>query len=174
MQAEVNQRVFVRDMLAVVTDGRLHVCDTEADLPSSMPARGDVVDLTVNGGVRTLRHAVHSLAVAMGFEDVRSADLMTAVSEAAMNALVHAKGGRGWICTDGRAAIQVWIVDSGAGISVENLPQATLVRGYSTASTLGHGFKMIIGTADRVHLLTNLAGTTVVIEHLISPPDPIW
>jgi len=166
-EADARQRIFVRDMLAVVTDGRLRLCHTDDDLPAELTPFGDLVDLTIDGGIRVIRHAARDLAISMGFDETRSTDLMTAVSEAAMNTLIHAQDGRAWICTN-QNTIQVWIKDQGAGISMENLPQATLVRGYSTASTLGHGFKMIIGTTDRIHLLTGTFGTTIVIEHLLN------
>lgn len=174
LQADANQRVFVRDVLSIVTDGRLHICDIASELPTPMPTLSGVIDITADGGVRILRHAVRDLAISLGFDRLRSQDLMTAVSEAAMNTLVHAKEGRGWICADDDRAIQVWIADSGLGISMENLPQATLVRGFSTAATLGHGFKMIISSADRVHLLTNASGTTVVVEQFRFAPEPVW
>jgi len=167
-EADARQRVFVRDMFAVVTDGRLRLCHTEDELPPPLTPFGDVVDLTVDGGIRVIRHAVRDLAISMGFSEIRSTDLMTAVSEAAMNTLIHAREGRGWIFTDA-TTVQVRITDHGAGILMENLPQATLVRGYSTASTLGHGFKMIIGTTDRIYLLTSASGTTIVIEHHLDP-----
>lgn len=173
-QADANQQLFVREMLSVVTDGRLHVCETENDLPQRLPVCGNIINLAVDDGIRKLRHAVRDLALKVGFSDLRSSDLMTAVSEAAMNAVVHAHGGHGWVCTDDAGTIQVWVVDQGTGILMENLPHATLVRGYSTASTLGHGFKMIIGSTDRVHLLTNASGTTIVIEHFLTPPERAW
>ena len=96
-----------------------------------------------------------------------------------MNAIVHADGGTARVYLDprpkqGRSAIQVWVQDDGAGILVENLPQAALVRGYTTAGTLGHGLKMMLQTADRTWLLTGADGTTVVIEQSCTPPLPSW
>ena len=172
-ESDAKQRIFVRDMLAVVTDGRLLVCHSEDELPPALPPCSEVVDLNVEGAVRVIRKTANDVALSLGFSETRSSDLMTAVSEAAMNTLVHAREGRGWICSE-PGLVQVWITDQGDGISMENLPNATLVRGYSTASTLGHGFKMIIGTIDRVHLLTGSFGTTIVIEQLVEPPPRVF
>ena len=59
--------------------------------------------------------------------------------------------------------VQVRISDQGEGIAVENLPRATLERGYSTKATLGHGMKMMLQTTDALWLLTGPTGTTVVL-----------
>lgn len=79
-----------------------------------------------------------------------------------MNAVVHGGGqGRVYASED---TVQVWVEDTGAGIDVASLAQATLEKGYSSADTLGHGMKMMLATADRVWLLTGITGTTVVVE----------
>ena len=64
------------------------------------------------------------------------------------------------------------VEDQGGGIAVENLPRATLSRGFSTKATLGHGLKMMIETADRLYLLTGPSGTTVVLEQERDKPHP--
>ena len=91
-----------------------------------------------------------------------------------MNAVVHSATGTGHVFLHERGTVQVWVEDKGEGIAVEDLPKATLRRGYSTAGTMGHGFKMILSAVDRVHLLTGGAGTTVVIEQNRAAPLPLW
>ncbi len=82
-----------------------------------------------------------------------------------MNAAVHAGEGTGLVFVDAQSdMVQVRVTDRGSGISLENLPHATLQKGFTTAGTLGHGMKMMLQTADRVYLLTGPSGTTVVIE----------
>ncbi len=53
-----------------------------------------------------------------------------------------------------------------------NCPASTLEKGYSTKGSLGHGFWMMLRSADSVHLLTGAAGTTVVItlNRIAEPP----
>ena len=92
-----------------------------------------------------------------------------------MNAVVHGKNAVGQVCWDKATdTLQVWITDEGEGISEESLHRATLERGFTTSGTLGHGFWMMLKTADRVYLLTNKGGTTVVIEGERSAPLPLW
>jgi len=47
-------------------------------------------------------------------------------------------------------------------------------KGYSSAGTLGHGFKMILTFGDRIYVLTGSSGTTVVIEQYRRRPLPAW
>jgi len=71
--------------------------------------------------------------------------------EATMNAGVRSGGGLGFVSLNECGKVQVQVEDTGGGIPLAELPKAALRRGYSTA---GHGFKMILTTADRVFLLT--------------------
>jgi len=173
-QAEARQRIFLRDILASVTEGRLHLCQTADELPKDAGVCSVELPLTHDDDIAPIRHAVHDIAAGLGFPDFRTVDLVTATGEAAMNAVVHAARGRARICSDGKDTVQVWIEDNGAGIAVENLPNATLTLGYSTAHTLGHGFKIMLHTADRVYLLTGTSGTTVVVEQDRKEPEPNW
>jgi anti-sigma regulatory factor (Ser/Thr protein kinase) len=135
--------------------------------------------LSRTGGIAALRGLAKQAALTQGFADTRWQDLITATSEAAMNAVVHGGGGQGQVCASADT-VQVWIEDQGTGIDVAHLPQATLEKGYSSAGTLGHGMKMMLSTVDRLWLLTSSLGTTVVLEqdrlapmsHLLAlPPD---
>ena len=55
-------------------------------------------------------------------------------------------------CGPMTTALQVWITDRGAGIQMAELPRVTLEKGYSTKGSLGHGFWMMLRSADSVHL----------------------
>ena len=174
-EAAERQRRFLVDVLLGVTDGRLRLCDTRDDLPAPLGPVGGPILLQQGNGLRVLRLQVALACEAAGLTEVRCFDLVTAVGEASMNAVVHAGGGIGRVFQDSQAGIvQVWVEDTGQGIAMENLPHATLARGYSTAATLGHGFKMMLQTADGVWLLTGPEGTTVVMEQGRTPPSEHW
>ncbi len=174
-EAEENvkrQRAFLRDVLASVTDGRLQLCDTPADLPPALSECSGLVPLTQTSGLSQLRHEAQAAAEAVKLSEERGFDLVLAVGEAGMNAVVHAGQGTGQVFWD-RASqlVQVRVEDQGEGIAVENLPRATLKRGYSTKATLGHGMKMILQTAGCLWLLTGPTGTTVVLEQGLQPVE---
>lgn len=169
------QRDFFKKVLLSVTEGRLILCDSKSELPKPLVPCGDPIPLRGPNDIFLFRRAVEDAAVGLNLTNDRCDDLLTAASEAAMNALVHAGGGHGRICA-GRDEdrLQVWIVDNGKGIEFATLPEAVLRKGYSSAGTLGHGFKMIHSFADRVYILTGPQGTTVVIEQARKTPETYW
>lgn len=168
------ERRFVRDVLASVTDGKLRLCDTEADLPVRLTPDARPILISITGGLRELRQATHQACRSAGLSEERCHDLVTAANEAGMNAAVHAGAGTGQVSTSEKGTVQVRVEDHGTGISMENLPRAALSRGFSTKATLGHGLKMMLQTADRLFLLTGPGGTTVVMEQDREAPFPSW
>jgi anti-sigma regulatory factor (Ser/Thr protein kinase)/DNA-binding response OmpR family regulator len=172
------QRVFLRDVLASVTEGKLSLCNSPADLPPPLTPAGPPIELT-GRALRSLRQQTETAARRCEFPTERTHDLLTAVNEAGMNAVVHAAGGTASVGVSiagngANATVQVWIADHGAGIDVSRLPKATLERGYSSAGTFGHGFWMMLKATDRTYLLTGPQGTTVVIEQDRVAPSPAW
>ena len=167
----LRQRAFLRDVLASVTDGRLQLCSSQADLPAPLPLSCEPVPLTQTSGLPQLRRDALAAAEAAHLPEDRRFDLVLATGEAGMNAVVHAGTGTGQVFWDPeQQVVQVRVEDQGEGILMENLPHATLKRGYSTKATLGHGMKIILETASRLWLLTGPTGTTVVLEQELPPP----
>jgi CheY-like chemotaxis protein len=168
------QRNFLRDVLASVTEGRLRFCDGRDDLPCPLQVEGEPIEIVGTEALQKIRQCVREAATSCGFVDARTHDLMTAVHEAAMNALVHAGGGDVTVRSGKDGRIQVWVEDHGTGIPLDQLPRATLERGYSTKNTLGHGFWLILMMLDRVYLLTAATGTTLVLEQERVAPAAPW
>ena len=170
----LHERALLRDVLASVTEGKLILASSESELPIPLPPYGDSIILNKEGGLGELRELIRAASKTAEHDDLRTFDLMTAASEAGMNAIVHADKGTAVVSLDEFGTIQVRIEDNGAGIDFDDLPKATLSRGYSTKETLGHGLKMMIETIDRLVLLTGPTGTTVVLEQEKLPPQPLW
>jgi anti-sigma regulatory factor (Ser/Thr protein kinase) len=120
--------------------------------------------------LKGLRDVVWDVAQGHRFGESKAYDLVTAVNEAAMNAIVHAGGGVATL-HESEHAIYVRIEDNGKGISEDLIPRATLERGYTTANSFGQGFKMILDTIDHAWLLTGSTGTTVVLEQCRARKD---
>jgi PAS domain S-box-containing protein len=170
----VKQHVFMRDVLAVVTEGKLHLCETAEELPPLRPAVGSPIALTQTEGLWALRCRVREAAGQGGMEEPRWQDFLTATSEAGMNAIVHAGGGVAEVGTDSSGCLQARITDTGSGILMEHLPRAALKRGFSTKNSLGHGLKMMLETTDRLFILTGHSGTQIVLEKDPEEPTPRW
>ena len=174
-EAAERQKTLLRDVLSSVTGGRLRLAETEADLPAPLPEACAPIPLTPTEGLRALRQTVRVVALELGFADERWQDLMTAASEGGMNAVTHGGGqGEARVSADGHGTVQVRVQDWGAGINMENLPQATLSRGWSSTASLGHGLVMMLQSVDRLWLLTGNGGTTVVLEQDTAEPPPAW
>jgi anti-sigma regulatory factor (Ser/Thr protein kinase) len=150
--------------LANATDGKLHLCSSEADFPALGRMIVQPIRLSMDESMGDLRHLTKQYAAKENIPMERQQDLETAVGEAATNAVVHGGGGTGSVFAVPGQKIQVCIHDNGSGIIEENLPKAMLIRGFSTKDTLGHGMKMILQAVDRVYLLTGVHGTTIILE----------
>jgi PAS domain S-box-containing protein len=171
---EERQWRFVRDVLSSVTGGRLNLCADDTDLPERLEPISEWIDLNGGDSVHRLRAAVRDASRRAQIPDERAFDFEVAVGEAAANAIRHARDGKAQICTDGESRVQAWVSDQGGGIRLDNLPRATLERGYTTAQSLGHGFWIILKMADRIWLETDEGGTTLVIEQDRALPEPEW
>lgn len=174
LETAQRQQAFLHDVLASVTEGKLQLCSALNQLPAAFEAASEPLTLTPSTGLYALRHAAQDLAAAAGHDGLRQYDLITAASEAGMNAIVHAGGGTAEVSVSADGTVQVRVEDHGTGITMENLPRAALERGFSTKATLGHGLKMMLETADRLFLLTGPTGTTLVLEQDRTPPTPAW
>lgn len=80
----------------------------------------------------------------------RVADYELCVGETATNAWKHAGGGIVSLHTLPDAML-VMVTDSGSGIEALALPELALTRGYTTAKSLGVGYKAVISLADQVY-----------------------
>jgi PAS domain S-box-containing protein len=72
------QRRFVREMLFAMTDGRLRVCDSAADLPTPLPPICPPVELTLST-LRRLRQDAGTAGDLLDLSAERAHDLVTAV-----------------------------------------------------------------------------------------------
>jgi anti-sigma regulatory factor (Ser/Thr protein kinase) len=157
------QQAWLRDILDSVTDGRLKLCADRSDLPDPLGPEPATISITAPSGLRGLRKLVRDAASQAGFETSQDHGLLSSVHEAAMNALVHA-GAATVRCYSAQNRVQVWIEDTGPGISLDKLPIATLKQGYSSIGTAGQGWHLILSFVDAAYLLTGPDGTTLVLE----------
>lgn len=149
------------DVLDAVTGGKL-VLITEDELDSAV---GEVMmrphALTDAHALSDARRTIFDCLVGIPLDD-RDA-VMLAVSEALTNAIKHGRRGEYAIHRSGNC-LQFVVRDFGPGIDFRQLPKATLVQGFSTTSTMGMGFTIMLEVADRVLLTTDAHGTVVVLE----------
>ncbi|HEY3330057.1 MAG TPA: ATP-binding protein [Capsulimonadaceae bacterium] len=171
-QTEVWRNAFLRDVLYGVTEGKLIFCANRDELPQLKPDASPEFEISPSS-LQAIRHAATNVCQSKGLPAIRTDDVEIATGEALMNAVVHAGGGSALICAD-NDTVQVWVEDSGSGIDINQLPQSTLEKGFTTAGSLGHGFFLMLRTVDRLYLFTGPTGTTLVIEKERVEPEPAW
>ncbi len=164
-EANERHKGLLRDVLLSVTGGKLRLVEVDSGLPAILENCGDAIPLTQTEGLSELRHQIKQIGLKLGFNEERWQGLVIGASETGMNAVVHGGGiGQAVVSTDGSGKLQVRIRDWGCGINSENLPKATLARGWSSTTSLGYGLVMTLETIDRLFLQTGPHGTTAVLE----------
>ena len=161
-QEEDIRRAYV-DVLDAVTGGKL-ILLTEQGLAEELgEPLSESLPFAVASDVARARQRVVEAAESRYPGRIDRSGLITPVSEALDNALKHARGGTYRVFAR-NGCVQVAIGDSGPGIDFRTLPKATLVRGYSTAASLGMGFTIMLQLCERVLLCTRPGRTEVVLE----------
>lgn len=160
--AEESRLEFYRRTIEVATGGKLVITAAAEIARMAGPAVASW-ELSSPGDLAQIRSAVEQRARAADMDCTKIGHFVISVGEAATNAIKHAGGG---CVTMHRADASVIAVvsDRGPGIPALVLPDVALRPGYSTAGTLGMGYKMMIRFSDKVWLATGPGGTTVAVE----------
>lgn len=133
------------------------VCAADVPVPEGRPV---YIREPLDGA--RLRRAVGVAARNIGLGQASTEDLSLAVGEAASNVLKHAGEGCAHVWCKG-CTVYVRIADQGDGIAEEVLPHA-LMPGWSSETSLGMGFTLMLEMADALWLATGSTGTTICIE----------
>lgn len=153
---------FYRRTILAATGGKLVIADrTEMATIAGSVLRSWKVNRADD--LVEIRHQVVSTAESLGMEVRRAGRFALAIGEAGTNAVKHAKGGKATLYKQ-KDGLLFEVSDTGPGIAALALPDVALTRGYSTAGTLGMGYKVMMQMADKVYLVTGPEGTTVGIQ----------
>ncbi len=166
-RAELLRRHVSREVIQAVTGGKMLLLG-ESEISEEWTGEDIRVHIAEEADIRRVREAVQCVGERAGLPDARAADLALCASEAATNALLHGGGGTADVAAE-QDRVRVRVMDHGRGIDTEDLPRATLQKGWSTRRSMGLGFTIIHETADRVLLHTGPGGTTVIIEVTLEP-----
>jgi anti-sigma regulatory factor (Ser/Thr protein kinase) len=170
-RVEAMRRHIYREVLYSVTGGKIQLCE-QVEINAEWPSMESPLRILREEDVRAVRDIARQVAEAAGMNDERAADFALCTSEAVTNALLHGSGGGARIeCREGR--VRVRVTDHGTGIATDDLPRATLLRGWSKHASMGLGFTLINETADRIYLSTGSSGTTIIIEMGVVPEESL-
>lgn len=161
---EMNLDQVYRDVFYAATGGRL-VLVSPCDIPQwSAPAQSTwSVPIRTPTDIDRCRHLTKKCLEAEGVERKQALEVVLSVSEAVTNALKHAHGGE-FSLRRTAAGWELMVTDQGPGIDRNVLPQATLMPGFSTKSSLGLGFTAILRSMDRVVMSSSQVGVTLLMQ----------
>ncbi|WP_179295442.1 ATP-binding protein [Bacillus sp. FJAT-45350] len=110
------------------------------------------------------RNQVKDILEQKEFNKAKVMSWLLALSEAITNTLKHAEEGKLTMLEDKeRNEIRFVIEDKGPGFSLEELPKTTLLAGYSTKKSMGHGFSLMMKMTKQVLLYTSPIGSTLIL-----------
>ncbi len=166
-QVEEHKRLFYRETIKSVTDGKLDIALGE-DVQRYYETSELAEDFHFASDAWRIRKIIETFCRSKGLCDEPLGLFITGVGEAINNAIKHAGGGtiRAGILNN---AVWVGISDKGPGIETLALPGATLRRGFSTKPSLGMGYSIMLDVADRIVLHTESYGTTVILMKNLIP-----
>lgn len=165
-ESEEHKIEFYRRTIMAATEGKLIITEhSEIEKIAGPPLA--TWEIKTPEDLRTVRHGAEEMARSMGMDEEKISKFVVSIGEAATNALKHSGGGTATIHRT-QNGLMVVISDKGPGIAALSLPDIALTKGYSTAGTLGMGYKVMISFSDRVYLATGPEGTTVGIEMNLS------
>lgn len=170
-RAEEHKREFYRSTILAATDGKLLLTEHEEIMQIAGPPK-KVFELKNAMDVGEIRNASIQIAQDAGLDAARCDDFSIAIGEVLTNAFKHAGGGIASLHINPNALIFV-ISDNGPGIEAMTLPKVALVKGYTTAGTLGMGYTIMLSLASKVYLATGPGGTTVGIEFILHPSEAL-
>jgi PAS domain S-box-containing protein len=161
-EAEAHRREFYRRTLLAATGGKLLVSEAEEIMDIAGPAvhswRIDSLE-----SISAARDDIRKLTDEYGMDRDRVYGFASGAVEAMANTYRHARNGKASLHRTDAGLILV-VSDDGPGIDALALPDVALTKGYSTAISLGMGYKIMMGFADRVYLCTSHEGTIVAVE----------
>ncbi len=161
-EAEEAKRQFYKKTISSVTDGKLNLVVYD-DVDDMLGSDFTEIELTGPEKIAELRTELANLCDAVQMSEDRAFSLITAANEAAANAIKHAQGGTVKIGTH-EDKVQVCVQDNGTGMDALVLPNATLMRRFSTKPSMGLGYSLILAMVDTVYLATDKQGTWVLME----------
>lgn len=162
LATERDKHAFYRETILAMSEGKFQLVEPEE-------ARDFIRSPTLHlafsqaGELREVRRLTCEWARSQGLSEEAAHDFEIAIGEASTNALKHASGGE---LFGGRDNGSIWIavVDHGEGIDTFAIPRVAFQSGYTTKSTMGLGYTLMLAVCDRVMLASGPGGTTVIME----------
>lgn len=162
-----HKREFYRRTIMAATGGKLVIAEPEEIYGIAGPPLGDW-SVSSLADIERARNEIREQAASLGMVESQTQAFTGCGIEAMANVWKHAGGGRVTLHKDRQSLVLV-VSDTGPGIEALSLPDVALKKGYTTAASLGMGYKVMIEFADRVYLATGPEGTVVAVQMKLKP-----
>ncbi|NGQ94909.1 ATP-binding protein [Brevibacillus sp. SYP-B805] len=154
-----------KEIIGALTHGKIMLIDQQElqDKLKELVKESELIFQKSTTTLRDIREQVKRKLERFGYPEKAHFGALLGVQEAVTNALKHAETGYMQVWAD-ESRMLIVIADQGKGIELQDLPKATLLKGYSTTGSMGAGFLLMSKFSDRVYLKSDQYGTTVALE----------
>lgn len=160
---EERVRLLYRDVIYSVTQGKLLLADDEEINSFYQTVLLEEAPITTNQDVAKCREKVQKALEDVALPEKLKFNLLLCTSEAVTNVLKHATEGYMKVYQY-EEKLRIIVKDDGSGIELSDIPKSTLQAGYSSKTSMGQGFSLLLKLMDRVVISTGTTGTTIVLE----------
>ena len=139
-EVEAHKREFYRRTIFAATEGKLVIAEPDEAPGIAGPA---IKSWQVHslGDVQNARDEIRELVSESGMDKDRAHGFLGCAVEALANVYKHA--GEGAVSLhQGPNGLTLVVADAGPGIAALSLPHVALTKGYTTAASLGMGYKI--------------------------------
>jgi PAS domain S-box-containing protein len=168
-RADAHKKEFYQKTILAATDGKLVITDLDEIERISGPAIA-TLEIRKREDIGDIRAKAQKILRDAGMDENRISDFVLCIGEATTNVYKHVGIGTASMHRLGGRLTAV-ISDHGPGINAINLPEVALKKSYTTAVSLGMGYKAMISVADKIYLSTGPTGTVVAIEMNLQKPE---
>ncbi|MED1950126.1 HD domain-containing protein [Brevibacillus nitrificans] len=160
-QKQILRNIY-RDVLHAATQGKLEIIDHEEFQTRFFDFTLPVL-IRVKEDIALARQPFMDFLNGLSVSKELKMKILLCVNEALTNVIKHADMGRCGFRLLGEL-LEYSISDNGNGINLETLPKSTLLKGFSTQHSMGHGFKLMIQYCDHIVLSTGNQGTSILMQ----------
>lgn len=169
--SETMEWEIYRDIIYAATQRKLLLIpytEIREHCEGSVLYSGQIVE---RADVSKCRKDIQSIFVQMGVKQNILMSWLLAISELATNCIKHANGGRITV-KQNHPHLYIIVEDEGPGFKLKNLPNMTLIAGYSTINSMGQGFNLMMKMAEQIMLSNTKKGATLILKFMMKEDEP--
>ncbi len=170
LQIEQKQDYMVHsiysDVMYAVTQKKLLLLDDEEIKRYSNFSFLYSCSIQTTQDIPKCRKWIEELCHSLNLSNKLKFNLLLCTSEITTNVLKHANEGVMEVYIE-EDVLRIIVKDNGNGIELSDIPRSTLLAGYSSKASLGHGFSLVLKLIDKLILSTSSKGTTIILEQKI-------